>query len=152
MEPVLRPPPPPLPTTSHQRTSYRIRRGCGWSRWRGSLGFCIMNSSCLLPKYVLCILYWHLTFLFILGYIQGWEFAHGFSERFARFCPKISEWGIRSKNERLTHLLIFGEQLKQFSHIAHFCEWPEQFTHIAHQIKKSYKKHTKKHDFRFFIF
>ena len=40
--------------------------------------------------------------------MQGWEFAHLISER------------ITQKNERFTHLLIFGEQNEQFAHIAHF--------------------------------
>ena len=50
---------------------------------------------------------------------QGWEFAHRFSKRIARFLQKkMSERVIHSKNERFAHLLIFSEQPERFAHIA----------------------------------
>ena len=62
------------------------------------------------------------------------------------FCPKMSEWAIRSKKEQFTHSLIFGEPPERFAHnrsfplsavsellmVAHFWWRPEQFAHIAH--------------------
>ena len=73
---------------------------------------------------------------------QGWEFAHLISEQIASFLVKnermsdlLKKWEIRSKNERFTHLLIFGEWLEIFAHdrsfplseslmVAHFGERP----------------------------
>ena len=43
--------------------------------------------------------------------MQGWEFAHWFSVRITR---------VLQTNERMSHLLIFGERPEQFAHIAHF--------------------------------
>ena len=66
--------------------------------------------------------------------MQGWEFAHRFFERIARFLPKnkrmsdslkkMSDSLIRSflvsdLSDSLTSL-IFGEQPERFAHIAHF--------------------------------
>ena len=61
---------------------------------------------------------------------QGWEFAHRFSERIALFCPKMSEWAIRSKKlaiHSFTHfwwvtwairsqLLISSDQCEGIAH------------------------------------
>ena len=40
-----------------------------------------------------------------MSYIQcqGWEFAHRFLSEWLDFCPKMSDWAIRSKNERFAH-------------------------------------------------
>ena len=53
--------------------------------------------------------------------MQGWEFAHQFSKRIARFLPKNERMSDSLKNERFAHLLIFGEQPERF---AHGCSFP----------------------------
>ena len=55
----------------------------------------------------------------VVVFNQGWEFAHRFSERIARFLQN------KLANERLA-------QKKVIRSFAHFCEQPEQFAHIAH--------------------
>ena len=59
----------------------------------------------------------------------------GFPSESLVFYPKKIEWAIRSKNERFTHSLIFGERPERFTHdrsfhlsnlsellmVAHFC-------------------------------
>ena len=61
---------------------------------------------------------WHcirtIVFLNIKQNYQGWEFAHRFSERIARFLPKNEQ--VAQKNERFAHLLIFSEQPERFAH------------------------------------
>ena len=48
---------------------------------------------------------------------QGWEFAHRFSQRMARFLPKNERMSdLLKKKERFTHSLIFGEQPARFAH------------------------------------
>ena len=47
--------------------------------------------------------------------MQGWEFAHQFSKRIARFLPKNERMSDSLKNERFAHLLIFGEQPERFA-------------------------------------
>ena len=51
-------------------------------------------------------------------FCQGWEFAHRFSERIARFLPQ---------NERMSDSL---KKKQQFAHLLNFSEQPEQrFAH-----------------------
>ena len=62
---------------------------------------------------VLC--YWFEQKLF--AYFQGWEFAHLFSKRIARFLPKKEQMSDSlKKNEQFTHSLIFGELPERFAH------------------------------------
>ena len=68
---------------------------------------------------------------------QGWEFAHRFSERIARFLPK---------NERMSDLLkkmsdsliqsFLVSDLSDSLTLLIFCERPERFTHIDHKKRK----------------
>ena len=80
--------------------------------------------------------------IFQQSYKQGWEFAHLFSERIACFLLKMSEGAIHSKNERFTHLLIFGERPERFTHIAHQKKGNERFAHFFNNFFLSYIKHT----------
>ena len=69
--------------------------------------------------------------------IQGWEFAHRFSERIARFLPKNEQ--MSDSLQKMSDSLIFGEQPELFAHgrdlltLLIFAERPERFAHIAHQ-------------------
>ena len=48
---------------------------------------------------------------FIIGHLQGWKFAHGFSEGIAGFfAKKRAKERFAQKNEQFAHSLIFGEQ------------------------------------------
>ena len=42
--------------------------------------------------------------------LQGWEFAHRFSEQIACFLQKNLQMSDSQKNEQFTHSLIFGER------------------------------------------
>ena len=53
-----------------------------------------------------------------MSFCQGWEFAHRFSERIARFLQKKSRMSDLLKKP--SDLLIFGERPERFAHIAHF--------------------------------
>ena len=80
----------------------------------------------------------------------GWEFARLFTERIARFLPKNEQMSDSlNKTSDLFTSLIFGEQPEQFAHIAHQKRGNELIAHFLN-IKKTYIKHTKKSDFRFF--
>ena len=71
---------------------------------------------------------------FIIGHLQGWKFAHGFSEGIAGFLQKreqksdslkkmsnslICLFLVSNLSDSLTSL-IFGERPERFAHIAHF--------------------------------
>ncbi len=81
-----------------------------------------------------------------MGIKQGWEFAHRFSERIARFLRKnermsdslkktsdslIRSFLVSDLSNSLTSL-IFGEQPERFAHLLIFGEQPERFANIAH--------------------
>ena len=44
----------------------------------------------------------------------------GFLSKSLVFCKKMSKWEIRSKNERFTHSLSFGERPERFAHSRSF--------------------------------
>ena len=50
--------------------------------------------------------------MLLLG--QGWEFAHLFSERIARFLSKSEQMSDSLK--KVSNLLIFGERPERFAH------------------------------------
>ena len=59
----------------------------------------------------------------------------GFRANRSFFAQKRANEQLAQKNERFTHLLIFGEQPERFAQFNSliFGERPERFTHIAHQ-------------------
>ena len=55
-----------------------------------------------------------------VGIFKGWEFAHLFSERIARFLPKSERMSDSLKSERFAHPLIFGELPERFAQVCSF--------------------------------
>ena len=69
------------------------------------------------------------------GVCQGWEFAHRFSERIARFFKKNERLSDSLKKRVIcSWSLIFGEWLERFAHIAHF--WWATSANRSHRSPK----------------
>ena len=96
------------------------------------------HSICLCLQYICCMMaktsesakFLCTKMLNKITNIQGWEFAHRFSQRIARFCKKWANEQFAQKNEPFAHLLIFGERTEQFPHIAHQKWGNEQIAHL----------------------
>ena len=152
------------------------RRESSWPQsWFGHI-ICNILQLCAW-NLVTAVRLWELanSIRMIGWFMQGWEFAHRFSERIARFLPK-NEWMSESQQNRAIHSfanfwwvtwaicsqsLIFGERPERYAHIAHFwwvtwaihshCSPKKRECAIRSFLKyKTYIKHTKKLDFRFF--
>ena len=85
---------------------------------------------------------------FYSAILQGWEFAHRFSQQIANFLPKNERMSdfLKQTSDSLIRSFLVSNQSDSLT-IAHFHramwanrswslifgEWPERFTHIAHQ-------------------
>ena len=86
--------------------------------------------------WIFWVVEWVLTFKYLMySTHRAGNSLIGFQSKSLIFCPKMSEWGIRSKNELFTHSLIFGERPERFAPIAHLI-WAKSAIHSYRSSKK----------------